>query len=93
MIDCRNRENQQNQHISIWEAKNRLTYNEPLQPGDPLFVETSSARGDFSLKRLYGTGSVQLQCRRKSEAYVLKTEQNLQLSHWPANGCFMAFFR
>ena len=53
MIDCRNRENQQNQHISIWEAKNRLTYNEPLQPGDPLFVETSSARGDFSLKRLY----------------------------------------
>ncbi|XOF32181.1 MAG: hypothetical protein ACL93V_08960 [Candidatus Electrothrix sp. YB6] len=39
--------------ISIWEAKTRLAYNEPLKPGDPLFVETDSARGDFSLKRLY----------------------------------------
>ncbi|MCW5211418.1 hypothetical protein VU04_00725 [Desulfobulbus sp. TB] len=48
MTDHRNEEN-----ISIWEAKNRLAFNEPLQPGDPLFVETESARGDFSLKRLY----------------------------------------
>lgn len=50
--------NEVKENISIWEAKNRLTYNEPLQPGDPLFVETDSARGDFSLKRLYRELSV-----------------------------------
>ncbi len=46
-----------NQDISIWEAKKRLAYNEPLHPDDELsknlFVDTSTARGDFSLKRLY----------------------------------------
>jgi len=30
-----------------------MTDNEPLKPNDPLFVDTSAARGDFSLKRLY----------------------------------------
>jgi hypothetical protein len=39
--------------ISIWEAKYRLAYNEPLQPDDSLFVDTGKARGDFSHKRLY----------------------------------------
>lgn len=38
---------------SIWDAKNKLSYNEPLLPNDPLFVDTSKARGDFNLKRLY----------------------------------------
>ena len=38
---------------SIWDAKNKLSYNEPLLPEDPLFVETAAARGDFSLKLLY----------------------------------------
>jgi hypothetical protein len=46
-----------NQDISIWEAKKRLACNEPLHPDDELskslFVDTSTARGDFSLKRLY----------------------------------------
>ncbi len=46
-----------NENISIWEAKNRLAYNEPLRPDDELsqhlFVDTTSARGDFSLKRLH----------------------------------------
>ncbi len=46
-----------NQDISIWEAKKRLAYNEPLHPDDELskglFVDTSTARGDFSLKRLH----------------------------------------
>ena len=50
MTDYRNEENE---NISIWDAKNRLTFNEPLPPGSQLFVETDSARGDFSLKRLY----------------------------------------
>jgi energy-coupling factor transporter ATP-binding protein EcfA2 len=45
-------DNSQNR-ISIWEAKNQLAYNEPLPPGDPMFVDTSKARGDFSHKRLY----------------------------------------
>ncbi len=39
--------------ISIWDAKNKLSYNEPLLPNDPMFVDTSMARGDFSLDRLY----------------------------------------
>lgn len=39
--------------LSIWDAKNNLSYNEPLASDDALFVDTSSARGDFSLKRLY----------------------------------------
>ncbi|MCI5126259.1 MAG: hypothetical protein D3925_17740, partial [Candidatus Electrothrix sp. AR5] len=46
-----------NEDISIWDAKNRLTFNEPLKPDDELsqhlFVDTTSARGDFSLKRLH----------------------------------------
>ncbi|MDH3330230.1 MAG: hypothetical protein OEM01_13450 [Desulfobulbaceae bacterium] len=46
-----------NEDISIWDAKNRLTFNEPLRPDDELsrrlFVDTTSARGDFSLKRLH----------------------------------------
>ncbi|CAK8721334.1 Orc1-like AAA ATPase domain-containing protein [Candidatus Electrothrix laxa] len=46
-----------NENISIWEAKNRLDYNEPLRPDDELsqglFVDTSEARGDFSIKRLH----------------------------------------
>ncbi len=50
------RENNQGR-ISIWEAKNRLAYNEPLRPGDELgdclFVDTGKARGDFSRQRLY----------------------------------------
>lgn len=46
MTDTENR-------LSIWDAKNKLAYNEPLQPNDPLFVDTAKARGDFSLKRLY----------------------------------------
>jgi len=44
--------------LSIWDAKNKLAYNEPLKPHDPLFVDTSAARGDFSLKRLYRDLSV-----------------------------------
>lgn len=39
--------------LSIWDAKNNLAYNEPLKPNDPLFVDTTAARGNFSLKRLY----------------------------------------
>ncbi|HIQ16270.1 MAG TPA: ATP-binding protein [Leucothrix sp.] len=39
--------------LSIWDAKNNLAYNEPLASDDALFVDTSSARGDFSLKSLY----------------------------------------
>lgn len=39
--------------ISIWEAKNQLAFNEPLEPDDPLFVDTAKARGDFSRERLY----------------------------------------
>ncbi|MCI5211376.1 MAG: hypothetical protein D3910_21915, partial [Candidatus Electrothrix sp. ATG2] len=46
-----------NKDISIWEAKKQLAYNEPLRPDDELskdlFVDTSTARGDFNLKRLY----------------------------------------
>ncbi len=46
-----------NEDISIWDAKNRLTFNEPLRPDDELsqrlFVDTSKARGDFSLQRLH----------------------------------------
>jgi hypothetical protein len=38
---------------SIWEAKNNLLFNEPLEPDDPLFVDTAKARGDFSRERLY----------------------------------------
>ena len=45
--------NSEQPEISIWDAKNRLAYNEPLQPGDALFVDTGKARGDYSLKRLY----------------------------------------
>lgn len=39
--------------ISIWDAKNRLSYNDPLEPNDPMFVDTSTARGDFNLMHLY----------------------------------------
>ena len=46
-------EENNSEQISIWDAKNLLTYEEPLPPGDTLFVETAKARGDFSLKGLY----------------------------------------
>lgn len=43
--------------LSIWDAKRNLAYNEPLKPDtelySELFVDTSSARGDFNLRRLY----------------------------------------
>lgn len=39
--------------ISIWDAKNKLTYDQPLPPGDPMFVDVAAARGEFSLKPLY----------------------------------------
>ncbi len=39
--------------ISIWDAKNNLKYQDPLKPDDPLYVDISPARGDFSLQRLY----------------------------------------
>ena len=39
--------------ISIWDAKNNLAFNEPLEVNDRLFVDTAKARGDFSIKRLY----------------------------------------
>ncbi len=39
--------------ISIWEAKNNLLFNEPLEPDDPLFVDTAKARGNFSREQLY----------------------------------------
>lgn len=38
---------------SIWDAKNNLGYNEPLEVNSPLFVDTASARGDFNINRLY----------------------------------------
>ncbi len=49
------------QPVSIWEAKNRLTYDQPLQPDDPLFVDTVHARGEFSLTRLYNQLNVDRQ--------------------------------
>lgn len=41
------------QPISIWDAKNNLTYDQPLQPNDTKFVDLTPARGQFSLRRLY----------------------------------------
>ena len=41
------------QELTLWDAKNNLAYNEPLKVHDKLFVDTSKARGEFSLKRLY----------------------------------------
>lgn len=41
------------QTLSIWDAKNNLTYDQPLQPGDPKFVDTAPARGEFSLNALF----------------------------------------
>ncbi|HPE59375.1 MAG: hypothetical protein KDI15_03380 [Thiothrix sp.] len=45
--------NDTGQRLSIWTAKSQLTYEKPLEPGDPLFVDTAPARGDFNLKNLY----------------------------------------
>lgn len=39
--------------FSIWDAKNNLNYDQPVQADDPLFVDVSSARGDFRLRELY----------------------------------------
>jgi len=54
--------NKKRSEITIWDAKNRLAYNEPLKPGDPLgddlFIDTSKARGDFNFKRLYRNLSI-----------------------------------
>lgn len=41
------------QRLSIWDAKNNLTYDQPLQPGDEKFVDLAPARGEFNLQRLY----------------------------------------
>lgn len=45
--------NQAEQNISIWDAKNNLNYDQPMHADDPLFVDVSSARGDFRLRELY----------------------------------------
>lgn len=42
-----------NTTISIWDAKNNLNYDQPVQANSPLFVDISSARGDFRLRELY----------------------------------------
>ncbi|MGB5597548.1 MAG: hypothetical protein WBM66_02435 [Thiothrix litoralis] len=47
--------------ISIWDAKNKLTYDQPLQPGNPLFVDIAPARGEFSLTKLYSQLNVDRQ--------------------------------
>lgn len=39
--------------ISIWDAKNNLLYDEPVEEKDVFFVETEKARGDFRLTHLY----------------------------------------
>lgn len=39
--------------LSIWDAKNNLTYDLPLPPDDPLFEDITNARGVFSLGPLY----------------------------------------
>ncbi len=39
--------------LSIWDAKNNLTYDLPLLPDDLLFEDITKARGEFSLKPLY----------------------------------------
>ncbi|MFH1136328.1 MAG: ATP-binding protein [Pseudomonadota bacterium] len=36
---------------TIWEAAQKLSFNEPLDPDDPRFVSTEKARGDFSISR------------------------------------------
>lgn len=41
------------QRLSIWDAKNNLTYDQPLEPGDDKFVDLAPARGEFNLQRLY----------------------------------------
>jgi hypothetical protein len=46
------------QKLSIWDAKNNLTYDQPLSPNDDKFVDLTPARGDFSLRRLYNELSV-----------------------------------
>lgn len=47
--------------ISIWDAKNKLTYDQPLPPDDPMFVDIAKARGEFSLKPLYNQLNVDAQ--------------------------------
>lgn len=39
--------------LDIWDAKDNLSYNEPLSSDNDLFVDLAPARGEFSLKRLY----------------------------------------
>ncbi len=55
-------DNKKYSEFTIWDAKKRLAYNEPLKPGDPisdaLFIDTSKARGDFNFKRLYRNLSI-----------------------------------
>ena len=53
--------NQAEQNISIWDAKNKLTYDQPLPPDDPMFVDIAKARGEFSLKPLYNQLNVDAQ--------------------------------
>jgi hypothetical protein len=38
---------------SIWEVSQQLRFDEPLEAGDPRFVETRAARGDFDMAELY----------------------------------------
>ncbi len=62
--------------ISIWEAKNQLTFNQPLQPNDPLFVDTAKARGNFSREKLYRQLNVDQQGiahKSPSKQYILLT--------------------
>uniref|UniRef100_UPI004056A71D ATP-binding protein n=1 Tax=Candidatus Electrothrix sp. TaxID=2170559 RepID=UPI004056A71D len=73
-----------NQDISIWEAKNRLAFNEPLKPGDPLYVKTDSARGDFSLKRLYRELNVDNQGMAHSKPAAPRKQYTLFTGH---RGC------
>ncbi len=47
------------QRITIWEAKNNLTFDEPLAPNDKKMVDLSPARGNFTLKRLYSEVNVE----------------------------------
>ena len=39
--------------LDIWDAKDNLSYNEPLHSDNDLFVDLAPARGEFNLKRLY----------------------------------------
>ncbi|WP_446009269.1 ATP-binding protein [Candidatus Electrothrix sp.] len=73
-----------NQDISIWEAKSQLAFNEPLKPGDPLYVKTDSARGDFSLKRLYRELNVDNQGMAHSKPAAPRKQYTLFTGH---RGC------